>query len=189
MDVSVIDLLFPILLSAVFVFVVSTILHMVIPIHRGDFAKLPGEEQLLDAMRSQSLQPGSYMFPCAESMKDMGTPEMIEKCNKGPVGIMTVTVSGPPAMGKYLSMWFIYSIIIGIFVAYIVGLGLERGAESMLVFRMTAAAAILGYAASAMVDSIWKGQKWSITGKFIFDGVCYGLTTAATFAWLWPVAA
>ena len=143
------ELWFPILLSAVFVFVVSSILHMVIPIHKDDFAKLPGEEKLLDAMQSQNLQPGSYMFPCAESMKDMGTPEMIEKCNKGPVGIMTVTVSGPPAMGKYLSMWFIYSIIIGIFVAYIAGLGLERGAESMTVFRMTAAAAVISVASTS----------------------------------------
>ena len=182
------DLLFPILLSAVFVFIVSSILHMVIPIHKDDFAKLPGEEKLLEVMRSENLQPGSYAFPRADSMKDMGTPEMIEKCNKGPVGFMTVTVNGPPAMGKYLAMWFMYSIIIGIFVAYIAGLGLERGAEFLIVFRMTAAAAILGYAASSIVDSIWKYQRWGITMKFVFDGVLYGLATAATFAWLWPTA-
>ena len=187
--VSLTELLFPILLSAIFVFIVSSILHMVIPIHKGDFKKMPGEDKLLEAMRAQSIQPGSYMFPCGESMKDMGTPEMIEKCNKGPVGIMTVTVNGPPAMGKYLLMWFIYSNIIGLFVAYIAGLGLERGTESMTVFRMTAAAAILGYAASSMVDSIWKYQRWGITMKFVFDGLLYGLTTATTFAWLWPDAA
>ncbi len=46
-----------------------------------------------------------------------------------------------------------------------------------------------GYAASARVDSVWKGQKWSITLKFIFDGLVSGLTTAATFARLWPEAA
>ena len=189
METSLAELWLSILLSAVFVFIVSSILHMVIPIHKGDFAKLPGEEKLLEAMRSENLQPGSYMFPCGESMKDMGTPEMIEKCNKGPVGIMTVTVNGPQAMGKYLVMWFMYSILIGIFVAYIAGLGLEHGASFMTVFRMTAAAAILGYAASAVVDSIWKYQRWGITLKFVFDGLLYGLTTAATFAWLWPDAA
>ncbi len=189
METSLAELWLPILLSAVFVFVVSSILHMVIPIHKGDFKKLPGEDKVLEAMRAQSIAPGSYMFPCAESMKDMGTPEMIAKCNQGPVGIMTVTASGPPAMGKNLVMWFIYSVIIGIFVAYIAGLALERGAEYMAVFRLTATAGLLGYAAPAMVDSIWKWQKWSITMKFIFDGVCYGLTTAGTFAWLWPAAA
>ncbi len=105
------ELWFPILLSAVFVFLVSSILHMVIPIHKGDFKKMPGEDQVLEAMRLQPIEPGSYMFPCAESMKDMATPEMIEKCNKGPVGIMTVTVSGPQGMGKNLVMWFIFSVI------------------------------------------------------------------------------
>ncbi len=183
------ELLLPILLSAVFVFVVSSILHMVIPIHTNDYTKIPGEEKLLEAMRSDNVQPGSYMFPRPATMKDMATPEMIEKFKQGPVGFMTVIPDGPPAMGKNLVMWFIYTIIVGLFVAYIAGLGLAHGAESMVVFRMTAATAILGYAVSAMVESIWRGQRWSITGKFIFDGLCYGLTTAATFAWLWPTAA
>ncbi len=40
-----------------------------------------------------------------------------------------------------------------------------------------------------MVDSVWKGQKWGITMKFVFNGVLYGLTTAATFARLRPEAA
>ena len=183
------ELWFPILLSAVFVFLVSSILHMVIPIHKGDFKKMPGEDKVLEAMRSQNLQPGSYMFPCAESMKDMATPEMIEKCNKGPVGIMTVTVSGPQGMGKNLVMWFIFSVIIGIFVAYLASLSLSHGADFWAVFRLTATAAILGYGATHIVDSIWKWQKWGITIKFIFDGVLYGLVTAGTFAWLWPAAA
>ena len=34
-------------------------------------------------------------------------------------------------------------------------------------------------------DSIWKGQGWKITAKFIFDGVVYGLVTAGVFGWLW----
>ncbi len=187
--VPLIELWFPILLSAVFVFIVSSILHMVIPIHTNDYKKIPGEEKLLEAMRRENVQPGSYMFPHPPTPKDLSTPEMIEKFNQGPVGFVTVIPSGPPAMGKSLGLWFIYTIIIGVLLAYVAGLGLERGAGFLAVFRMTAAAAILGYAAPAMVDSIWKGQRWGISIKFIFDGVCYGLTTAATFAWLWPAAA
>ena len=45
------DLWLPIVLSAVLVFVVSSILHMVIPIHKGDYKKLPGEDQVLESMR------------------------------------------------------------------------------------------------------------------------------------------
>ena len=78
--ISLVDLWLPILLSAVFVFVVSSILHMLIPIHKGDFKKMPGEEKVLEEMRAQGVQPGSYMFPYVGSPKEMCSPEMIEKC-------------------------------------------------------------------------------------------------------------
>ncbi len=186
---SLAELWLPILLSAAFVFIVSSIIHVVIPIHRGDFKKMPGEEKVLEEMRTQGLQPGSYMFPCAGSMKDMCSPEMIEKCKLGPVGFLTVTPSGPPGMAKSLVQWFVYSILVGVFVAYLAKLGLERGAEYMLVFRMTGTIAILGYAMGELTDSIWKGRSWIITLKFVFDGIIYGLVTAGTFGWLWPDAA
>ena len=84
--ISLIDLWLPILLSAVFVFIASSILHLMIPIHKGDYQKLPGEDEVLEQMRAQGVQPGSYMFPCAASMKDVGSPEMIEKCQLAPLG-------------------------------------------------------------------------------------------------------
>jgi hypothetical protein len=48
--ISVAALWMPILLSAVFVFVASSILHMVLPYHRSDFAKLPAEDEVRDAL-------------------------------------------------------------------------------------------------------------------------------------------
>lgn len=185
------ELWLPILLSGVFVFIVSSIMHMVLPIHKGDWKKLPNEANVLEAMRTQGVQPGAYMFPCPESMKDMCTPEMLEKFNQGPVGHMTVLPNGSPnaKMGKSLAQWFIYTIIISVFAGYIARLGLDRGTDFVMVFRVTGAAAILGYGVSAVSDSIWKGQSWSTTFKFIFDGAVYGLVTAVTFGWLWPDAA
>ena len=59
------ELWLAILLSAVFVFIASSILHMVIPIHKNDFKKLGNEDSILEAMRSQGVQPGQYMFPGA----------------------------------------------------------------------------------------------------------------------------
>jgi len=183
------DLWLPILASAVFVFVASSILHMVIPIHKGDYKKLPGEDKLLEAMRGERLEPGTYMFPCPESMKAMGSPEMLAKYGQGPVGFMTVISNGPPAMGKNLTQWFIYTLVIGVFVAYLGALALGRGVEYGVVFRFTGTAAILGYALAAVPESIWKGQRWGVTLTFIFDGLVYGLVTGATFAGLWPAAA
>lgn len=187
--ISVTQLCLPILLSAVFVFVASSILHMVLKIHNGDYKKLPGEDQIMETMRGQGIEPGMYMLPHAGSMKDMGTPEMIEKYNRGPVAWLTVLPNGPIAMGKSLVQWFIYTAFIGFVVAYVATLALSGGAEYKVVFRLTGTVAILAYAFSAFPESIWKGQGWCVTLKFVFDGVVYGLVTAGTFGWLWPDAA
>ncbi len=180
------ELWLPILLSAVFVFVASSILHMVLPIHRSDFKKLPGEAEVLEAMRKQRVGRGSYMFPCPASMKEMCTPEMMEKYKAGPVGHVTVLENGPPNMGKSLVLWFLYSLLISVFVAYIGRLALGTDAGYRMVFRVTGTVAVLAYALAGIPDSIWKGQSWSTTMKFVFDGVVYGLVTGGTFGWLWP---
>ena len=92
------DLWLPILASAAAVFVVSSLLHMLLPWHRGDAGKLPGEDAVLETMRAQGVEPGSYMFPCSGSMRDMATPEMVAKYDRGPVGFLTVVPSGSPCM-------------------------------------------------------------------------------------------
>ena len=180
------ELWLPILLSAVFVFAVSSLLHMVIPIHKGDYKKLPDEQKVLDSLRASGLSPGAYMFPFPASMKEMSSPEMTEKYKTGPVGTMTVLQNGPPAIGKSLAQWFLYALVVSVFTGYIGALALGRGAEFLPVFRVTGSVAILGYAISYLPDSIWKGLRWTTTLKFVFDGVVYGLVTAVTFGWLWP---
>ena len=100
------ELWIPILVSAAAVWVASAILHMVVPIHQNDFAGLPDEDGVLEAMRKQPLTPGEYTFPYSKSMKDMGEPEMIEKHKQGPVGFLTIMPSGPPGIGKNLTLWF-----------------------------------------------------------------------------------
>ena len=185
---TLLDLWLPILLSAVFVFVASSILHMVIPMHRKDVVKLPGEDAIAEAIRNQNVPPGDYMFPCAGSMKEMSSPEMIEKFTRGPVGFMTVFPSGPPGIGKNLAQWFLYTVLVGAAVAYVGTVALAPGAEYGMVFRLTGTVAILVYALGSVPNSIWKGTKWTTTAKFLFDGVVYGLLTGGTMGWLWPDA-
>ncbi len=186
--VALSDLVLPILLSAVFIFIVSSILHMVIPHHSSDYGKLPDEDGVLKNLRDAKLTQGAYMFPCAPSMKEMGSPEMQERYRQGPVGYMTVLPNGPPAIGKSLGWWFLYTLIVSFFVAYLGSLSIQPGAEFSYVFRITATISILAYCVAYMVDSIWKGVSWSVTFKFMFDGLLYSLTTAATFGWRWPGA-
>lgn len=183
---SLIELWLPILLSAVFVFIASSIFHMAIPMHKGDFKGMPGEEKILAEMRAQGLQPGSYRFPMCQSMKDMGSPEMIAKCKLGPVGVATIVPNGGCNMGMSLILWFLYCIVVGAIIALACEPILPSGTEFRKVFHVTGLAAVLGYALGAIPESIWKGQEWRITAKFVFDGVVYGVITGLTFAWLWP---
>jgi len=182
------DLWLPIVLSSVLVFIASSILHMVIPIHKNDYKKMPGETAVLAAMREQGVKPGQYMFPCAGSMKNMCTPEMTAKFALGPVGHATVLPNGAPAIGKSLIQWFLFSVLISVFVAYIGHLAVSYGAEYRQVFRVTGTVGVLAYGIAVIPDSIWKGVSWCTTAKFVFDGIVYGLLTAGTFAWLWPDA-
>ncbi|MFO1031899.1 MAG: hypothetical protein U1F60_12525 [Planctomycetota bacterium] len=177
----------PILLSAVFVFVASSLVHMVLQLHKGDYRKLPNEDALLDALRNTGTAPGQYMFPGADSMKEMGTPEMGAKFARGPIGTLIVRPGGSMNMGQALGTWFGFCLLIGVLVAYLTGLAKGPGADG--VFRFASAAAALGYAFSSVPDSIWKGVRWSTTARFVFDGLLYALVTGATFAWLWPAAA
>lgn len=177
----------PILVSAAFVFVVSSVIHMALPIHKDDYAKLPDEDRLLDGLRS--VPAGQYVFPRANSMKDMSSPAMQEKFKRGPVGTMIIRTGNCMNIGPALLQWFVFCIVIGICTAYLTGLALAPGAASGTVFRIAGTAAVLCHAFSSVNDSIWKGVKWSTTIKFLIDGIVYGLVTGATFAWLWPAAA
>lgn len=49
--VSVLSLWLPILLSAVFVFIASSLIHMVLGYHNSDYAKLPKQDEVMDALR------------------------------------------------------------------------------------------------------------------------------------------
>ena len=94
----------PILLSAVFVFVASSIMHMVLPYHRNDYRQIPDEDKVLAALRGAGLTRGLYVFPFC-THKDMKSPALVEKQKQGPVGFMTIMPSGPPAMPKFLIPW------------------------------------------------------------------------------------
>jgi hypothetical protein len=175
----------PILLSAVIVFIASSIMHMVLPYHKSDCHQIPDEDKVMAALRGAGLQRGIYMFPYCDP-KDMKSPAMQEKYKQGPIGMMTVFPLGPPALPKFLAMWFAYCLVIGIVVAYLTWHTLRPGDPYRHVFRAAGTAAFLAYGLGNLSNGIWKGQPWSMTIKETIDGLVYGLLTAGTFGWLWP---
>jgi hypothetical protein len=178
-------LLLPILLAAIIVFVASSLIHMLLKYHQSDYKQLPEEDKVLAALRPAGLQQGLYVFPFT-THKDMKTPAVQEKYKQGPVGFMTIYPSAPPAMGKFMGLWFAYCLLIGLFVAYLTGRTVAPGAHYPAVFRVAGSVAFMSYGLGPLVNGIWKGQPWSMVFKESFDGLIYALLTAGTFGWLWP---
>ncbi len=176
----------PILLSGVFVFIASSVIHMALGYHAGDFKAPPQQDALADAMRPFNLEPGDYMMPRPASMKDMGTPEYLEKHRKGPVVIMTVLPSGQLGMGKQLGSWFIFTLVVSGFVAYVTGRTNALGADYLAVFRIAGAVAFGAYALGEWPAGIWYGKSTRTLLISTFDSLVYALITAGVFGWLWP---
>ena len=184
--VPVLSLWLPILVSAVIVFIASSIIQMVLPFHKSDYKRLPDEDGVMGALRTSKLQAGDYVFPCPASMKEMKDPAFVEKRTKGPVGMMTITESGPYSMGPSLAQWFLYCVVVGVFAAYISGRALGPGAHYLKVFRFAGATAFIGYSLALWQNTIWYKRAFLTTLKSNVDGLVYGLLTAGTFGWLWP---
>jgi hypothetical protein len=174
----------PTLASAVFVFIVSSIIHMVLPWHKDDFRKIPNEDQVMDALRPLNIPRGDYMVPRADNINDMKTPEFKAKMQRGPVFLVTF-MSGEMAIGKNLALWFIYLLVISYFAAYV---GAHAGALSAVPVhsrRIIGITAFLGYGGALCQASIWYQHSWGTTIRSLIDSVIYAAVTACTFAWLW----
>ncbi len=176
----------PILLSAVIVFVVSSLIHMFTPWHKNDYPKLPNEDKAMDALRPLAIPPGDYMMPLPSGREEMRSPAFAEKLKKGPVMILTVFPNGMMSMTKSLTLWFLYAVVIGVFAGYVAGRALPTGSPYLQVFRFAGVTAFLGYSAALWQMSIWYRRSWTITIKSTIDGLLYALLTAGTFGWLWP---
>jgi hypothetical protein len=179
-------LLVPILLSAVIVFVVSSAIHMFTPWHKNDYPKLPNEDRVLDALRPLNIPPGDYVAPRPSGMAEMRTPAFTERMKRGPVLSLTVMPNGPVTMGGPLALWFVYSVVVGIFAGYVASRALPPGTMYLQVFRFVGTTAFMAYALGLWQMSIWYHRSWTTTIRSTVDGLVYALLTAGTFGWLWP---
>jgi len=175
----------PILLSAVAVFVASSVIHMFTPWHKTDFQKLPDEDRTRDGLRALAIPPGDYMTPCPSSAAEMKSPEFAKKMELGPRMVMTVMPNGPMSMGKNLVQWFVYCAVVSFFAAYVASRTLPGGAPYLHVFQLVSVTAFIGYSLALWQSSIWYQRSWATTLKLTVDGAVYALITAGVFGWLW----
>ena len=184
--VSIFSLWLPILLSAAAVFLISWLAHAVLRFHERDVRAIPDERRVADALRPFAIPPGDYVLPHANDLKEMGTPEFIEKMEAGPVAILTVLPNRRQQMGSTLVQWFLYSVVVGALAGQVAGLGHGPGAAPLDVFRVVGLVAFAGYALGLPQQSIWWGRGWGATIRTMLDGLAYSVATASLFVWLWP---
>lgn len=176
----------PIVLSAVIVFVASSVIHMFTPWHKGDYAKVPSQDAVMDALRPFAIPPGDYMLPRPDGMAEMRSAEFKAKLDKGPKAVMTVLPNGMPGMGKSMGAWFVYLLVIEVFAAYVAGRALPVGADYLRVFRFVGVASFLGYSGALWQQTIWYQRSMTTTIKSTIDGLLFAFLAAGTFGWLWP---
>lgn len=184
--VPIMSLWLPILLSAVFVFLASFVLHMLLTYHFKDFKPVGDEDKVLTTMRSFNLPPGEYFLPYSDSHEKRKSAGFQEKMKSGSTFFVAVWGANADAMGKPLAQWFVYTLIVGIFVAYAAGRTLAPGEHYLGVFRIAGFVAFACYAVAQWQEYIWFKRSFGRTMRNTFDGLVYALLTAGTFGWLWP---
>ena len=176
----------PIVVSAVLVFVASSLIWNVLAAHKWHIRGLPDEAAVREVLARQSVAPGMYSVPYAAGPAAMKDPVFCEKLEKGPVAVITVRRAGMPNMGQFLGLWFVYLLFVSYAVAFVCGQTLGRGTPYMLVFRVAGAVAFAGYSFAQIPNAIWWGRPWKSVLKEFGDGIVYALLTAGSFGWLWP---
>jgi hypothetical protein len=180
------QLVYPILLAAFCVFVMSSLIHMVFKWHNSDYRALSNEEEVRAAIRKGNPGPGQYVLPYCADMKQMNDPAMQKKFAEGPNGFLLLKLPGMQKMGPMLGQWFLYCVLISFFAAYVASRTVAPGTPYLEVFRVAGTAAFLGYAGGAIPGGIWRAMPWSAVAKEILDGLIYALLTGGSFGALWP---
>jgi len=180
------ELWIPIVLSAVLIFIASSLVHMVFKWHNSEYGKLPDEDAVRAALNAGSPKPGLYVIPHCLDMKDMGTPEMQKKFVDGPVGFVTLRAPGPMKMGGALGGWFVYLLVVCTIAAYVARRSLPVNPDFHEVARVIAALSLLAYGAGSVQNGIWMGKPWSAVAKEVLDAIIYAAIAGTTFGLLWP---
>jgi hypothetical protein len=178
----------PGVVSAIAVFFLSSIVHMVLKYHRADYGKLADEEAVAEGLRKGAPGPGLYMLPYCSDMAQMKDPAFLKRFEEGPVGIVTVMRNGRPNLGKNLSQWFLFCLLVSFVTAYIARHTLSYSSNGLAVLRLTATIAFVGYGFGYFQDSIWKAIPWSNSLRGLLDALLYGLATGFVFRLLWPAS-
>src|SRR5258705_5615962 len=124
-------LVLPIVVSAVAVFVVSSIIHMTPLWHKTDYPRFASEDRVLDALRPISIPPGDYLMPRPADPAEMRSPEFQEKLKRGPAVLLTVMPPWSGSMAGNLWQGFVDCPVVSVLPAFISGSALPPGGPAV----------------------------------------------------------
>src|SRR5438309_9965772 len=169
----------PILVSAVAVFVVSSIIHMTPLWHKTDYPRYPNEDRVLDALRPIGIPPGDYLMPRPANPAEMRSPEFQEKMERGPAVLLSVMPLWRGSMAGNLSQWFGYCLVVSVFAAFIAGSALPPGLPPFTaVCRLAGTTAFLAYTLGLWRMSTWYRRAWPLRLNSTLDGLIFALVTS-----------
>lgn len=186
---ALMELWLPILLSTVFIFIASSLIHMVFKWHAPDYHGLSNEDAVRAAIRAGNPSPGLYVLPYCKDMKEMASEAIVAKYKEGPVAFLTVKANGMPNMGASLTQWFLFSLLVVLVAAFLAAqaFGFDADHHHFAVHHI-AVISFVGFGFGSICEGIWKGETWGSVAKYLLDALIYAAVTAATFYWLWPTA-
>ena len=181
---TLMQLWIPILATAVFIFIASSLIHMVFKWHNSDYKKLGNEDVVRAALRGTP--PGQYSMPHCVGMKEMQSEEMKAKFIEGPIAMVTVRKNGMVNMGATLLQWFLLSLVIAALAGCLAREAYAATSDAQAAGYLVGMVSFLAYSAGSVTLGIWMAKPWGAVLKDLLDGLIYGVISACTFMWLWP---
>ena len=137
----------PILLSAVFVFIASALINMLLKFwHAPDYHGFANEDEVAAAIRKGGATgPATYAIPYCKGPEAMKDPAMQEKFKQGPVAHVNIRASVPMSMGPMLGQWFVFCLLVSVACAGLAAHALPPHPDAHVAFHTIGVAALLGY--------------------------------------------
>jgi hypothetical protein len=175
----------PVVVSAFFVFLASSIIWTMMPHHQKEWHKLPGEAAVLAALRAQPAEPGLYALPGIDHPADRKSAAWKADLERGPIAYVTLVRGGMAPMGPKMFTSLVGNLVVSFFCAYIASHVLQPGASYLEVFRVVGTLGFMSYSFAKIQDSIWFGWPWRSLLAQAADALLFGCLMGGTFGWLW----
>ena len=176
-----INLWLPIILSAVALWVASSVFWTALPHHNQDFDPLPDEDAMMKSVTQLEIPPGRYLFPYPYH-PGADRKALMEKYTQGPRG--SLVTWDMPNMGKNLGLTFVYFLLISAVTAYVAwaAIGGQEALTFSKVLQIVGGIGVLVFCSSGQLHAIWFPRRMIM--EFV-DGIAYGLIIGLIFASLW----